>query len=323
VFIVSSFLRYNQESYFFSHRTSVLDNQQNFMQSIAGGFIFPYGYNYYGINYSDASYRTFIQTPRNKYRNKGGSKVLRLNVDRVIHRTGTSKATVSIGGGYDDYNHYIADYRIEMATYRLSKFDLGISYQKRLESSVLGVNAKYVVGKNENYKKDFGNLSIPTKTFNKISYDVLWIKPLPIKIAQQTLRYQLQFKGQYTANMLVITEKDTVGGLSSVRGFKDYSENADITAIVRNEFILPLNPVESKFVRTIVGDLSIFGAVDVGRYKNYEEKNKRVGVMSGVACGITNSNSALNFSATVAKALESNGMRKFPPVVYFSMALSL
>jgi hemolysin activation/secretion protein len=123
--------------------------------------------------------------------------------------------------------------------------------------------------------------------------------------------------------MLVITEKDTVGGLSSVRGFKDYSENADITAIVRNEFILPLNPVESKFVRTIVGDLSIFGAVDVGRYKNYEEKNKRVGVMSGVACGITNSNSALNFSATVAKALESNGMRKFPPVVYFSMALSL
>jgi hemolysin activation/secretion protein len=129
--------------------------------------------------------------------------------------------------------------------------------------------------------------------------------------------------GQYSPEMLVATEKDTVGGLQSIRGFKDYVENADTTIVTRNELIVVLPAFKSQRTSSLFGDISLFTAFDLGRFSNYEEGRRRVGIMSGVAAGVRNTGGYINLSCTIAKPLETPVTGKNSSVVYFSLAIDV
>lgn len=311
------------EHYSLGYRTSLGNAQNNFMRSYSTSFSLPFGYNNFSLYYNSANYRTFIETPRNKYTNKGGSKVAKINIDRIVHRDGNSKTNIATSIGSDNYSNYIADNKIEMATYRIHKFDLKIGHQRRLESSAISFNLIYTGGENQNYSAKLTKLSTPPKRFGKINYNIIWHKPLPVFIDKKNIKYQLQLSGQYSPDMLVVTEKDTVGGLSSVRGFQDYSENADNTIIIRNELIADLPSFQYKKATSLIGDMSIFGAFDFAKFSTYEEKGKRTGVMSGAAIGVRNTNGYMNFSVTIAKPLEAAVPIKRSTVVYTSLAIDL
>lgn len=144
------------------------------------------------------------------------------------------------------------------------------------------MGANVVTGENQNYRKNFGNIKVPAKSFYKCNYNFSWYKPLGVIAGQHSFKYNLQVNGQYSPVMLVATEKDTVGGLSSVRGFQDYSENADNTAVIRNELIIELPALGSRLGKLLFNNVGIFGAFDLGKFSNYEENGTRSGIMSGM-----------------------------------------
>jgi len=311
------------EYYGLGYRTGLADHNKSFMNSYSANVLIPYGYNNFTLQYNKAFYRNFIKTPRNNYSNKGGSEVTKLNIDRLIHRDGSSKTNLIAGVGHDDYSNYIANNKIEMSTYRIHKFDVGLRHARLLQASSISFSLQYTGGENQNYVTNFAKIKTPAKRFHKLNYGVSWHKPLAVKIWDKNLRYHLQVLGQYSPEMLVATEKDTVGGLQSVRGFKDYIENADTTIVARSELSAHLPAFKSARTQSLFGDISIFTAFDLGRFSNYEEGRRRVGIMSGVAAGVKNTSGYINLSCTIAKPLETPAKGKNSSVVYFSLSIDV
>lgn len=311
------------ESYNFGYRVSAADHEQNFMRSYSFGLSIPYGYNTLSVAYNDSLYRTFIETPRNKYSNKGGSKVIKYSLDRVIHRNNVGKTNFVCGVGVDNYSNYFADNKIEMSTYRIHKFDLGLKHQRRLEASSIGLGLQYTYGENQNYKINLSHLARPGKIFRKINYNLSWNKPLQVVVANRNVIYQFAMLGQYSPDMLVISEKSSLGGPSSVRGFKDYIENADNTIAMRNEIIAGLPFVETKIANKIFGDVDMFAAFDYGKFTNREERNDRSSYMSGIAAGVRKASGYINFDFSLARPLKAPVKIRDKMVMYLSLSLNI
>lgn len=310
------------ENYLLSYRASVGDHSKNFSSSYNLVVSGAYKYNNFMFQHNNAAYKTLINTPRNKYINHGGSKVYKFIADRVVHRDGESKTNISVGGEADDYSNYIADNKIETSSYRIHKADLGIKHQRRLAASSMSFSVNFTVGENKDYRKSAASMKIPAKKFNKINYGISWVLPLGAITEKQFIKYLLQVNGQYSPRMLVATEKDTVGGLSSVRGFQDYVENSDDSLVVRNELSVNL-PTLSRVGKAIFGEVDLFGGYDLGRFYSYEAKGVRSGLMSGVATGFRSNGGYCNLSVTVALPLESPVPIKRQKVVYASVAFDL
>lgn len=310
------------ENYLLSYRASLADHSKNFSSSYNLVVSGAYKYNSFMFQYNNAKYKTLIKTPRNKYINHGGSKVYKFIADRVIHRDGESKTNISVGGEADDYSNYIADNKIETSSYRIHKADLGIKHQRRLSSGSMSFSLNFTVGENKDYRKNITSMKIPAKKFNKINYGISWVLPLGAVTEKQFIKYLLQVNGQHSPKMLVATEKDTVGGLSSVRGFQDYVENSDNSLVVRNELSVNLSTL-SRVGKVIFGEVDLFGGYDLGRFYSYEDKKNRSGLMSGIATGFRSNGGYCNLSVTVALPLESPVPIKRQKVVYASIALDL
>lgn len=308
------------EYYTFGYRSSLTSNDK-FMRSYSGTIVMPHGYNSFTVSYNDAVYKNLIRATRNQYVSRGGSRVGRAGVSRVIHRDNSSKTSISFGIGIDDYKNYIADNKIEMSTYRLDKFDLGLQHQRRLEASVIGFGLQASLGENQGYKASLGHIKLPGKRFSKINANMFWFKPLPIK--EQKVKYSLQINGQFAPNLLVVTEKNSVGGLTSVRGYKDHIENADSTLIIRNELILDIPIWENKKLKKLLGDTSVFGAFDLGMFRNHEERGYRTGTLSGIATGIRNSKGYINYGMTIGRALKQLPMMKQFTTIYFNISVDV
>jgi len=286
-------------------------------------FSIPFGYNDFTVSYNHANYRNFVQGSGNTYSNKGGSKVYKFDFNRVIHRNGNGKTIVSAGIGGDDYENYLADNKIEISTYKVRKYDFGINHQRRFTQGVVACGLTFTYGINKGFISNFSNLKSPAKYFNRINFNGSLLKNLPVKLAKRNLQYHLQIDGQYSPDLLVASEKSTLGGLGSVRGFKDYSENSDNMIVARNELTGFIATGNSRLVQRLFGDISIFTAFDIGYFKNREEIGTRDGVMSGIAAGIKNRDGIVNFSLTLARPIETPVNYKHKNIFYFSVAIDV
>jgi hemolysin activation/secretion protein len=290
------------------------------MKSYTSVVLLPFRYNNFTASYNYSVYKNAVMAERNKTLNKGGSRVAKVSINRVVHRDSKSKTQVNLGFGYDEYSNYVGVTKIGLSTYKVRKFDIGFNHQHRLDSSVVGFGAQYTGGMRLNYWANFSKFFMPDKKFNKLNANFSWYKPLPVQVNNKQLSYNFQASGQVSPDSLVISEKDTVGGLASVRGFKDYSENSDNSFTVRNELSLDISSFKPPRIKALLGDISIFGAFDWGVFKNRGEKS---GFLSGIAGGIRNRSGHINFGLTIAKPLEAEALLKKDVVVYFNFSVEV
>lgn len=311
------------ELYNFGYRTSLDDPSIRHTAAYTAMFLMPFGYNDLGLSYNQGKYKNFIHGINNSYSNRGSSKVYKVDLSRSIHRNGSGKTSLLFGAAWEEYSNYIANYKLDISTYKVRKFDLGLSHQRKFASGVLGTGISFTYGVNKGFVSSYSNLRVPEKHFSKVNANAFWLVPLPIIVADRKLQYQLQLEGQYSTNLLVGSEKSTLGGLSSIRGFKDYSENADNMVLARNELALPLPIGNNPKIKSLFGEVSIFAAFDIGGFRNHEEIGSRSGVMSGIATGIKNKDGHINFSLTYARPMQAPVLFKHANILYFSLALDV
>ena len=106
--------------------------------------------------------------------------------------------------------------------------------------------------------------------------------------------------------MLCSTEKLTMGGVSSVRGFKEDSIASDNGVFIRNELILDLLSPSQSQTTTLLTSPEIFLAYDFGSFRQSEEQNLIKGRISSIATGLRNTSGSLKLDLTLATQLSSN-----------------
>jgi hemolysin activation/secretion protein len=321
-FTVNNFLNLN-ELYMFNFRSSLEDPAERYTNSKSFYLSVPFDYNDINYSYNLSKSRNLIHSKGNQYTNSGVSKIFKIDFNRVIHRNGSGKTILSFGLGKDIYSNFLDQSKIQISSYKLDKYDLGVSFQRKLSKSILSYGASVTTGINKGFFSKFGNIAAPSREFTKINMHASWFTPLPIILAERNMQFRTSFSGQHTPDRLASSEKFSLGGLNSIRGFKEYNENADNALMLRNELIAPLHLKSLDGMHKFLGEFSIFTSFDIGHFSNYEEFGERRGTMSGVAAGIRNSNGLFNFDITIARALDAPINYLHKNILHFSVGLNI
>lgn len=316
---VENLLKSNDQ-YNISHRQSFGDLTRRFSRTYSGGISIPYSYSNLDFNISHSAYRTYIHANGEQFRNAGSSKSYKVSLINTIHRDKHGKSRAIIAYGHDNYSNYISDTRLEISSYRIDKLEIGINHQRRLKSSVLAAGANYTFGMNNNFLNKFGDITKPHRKFYKLNYNLSWIKSLPMKPTYFAPQFSSSIVGQFTSQRLAGSEKISIGGISSVRGYKEEVENSDNGIYIRNELALGCL---SKDKAPIFEDVEFFAALDVGRFANYEPSKEVMGMMSGYAFGIRNIKGSIKFDFTIGKAIKSKYIKPKDAEFYFSIGIDV
>lgn len=312
----------SNDQYSFSHRQSLGDPRRRFTRTYSGGISLPYSYHNLNFNMSHSTYRTFIHANKEKFRNSGSSRTYKIGLNSTIHRDKVSRTSTNLSYGHDNFSNYIADTRLEISSYRIDKFEAGINHQRRLSKSVLGAGLSYTYGINYNYLKTFGSYLKPNRKFHKINYNLSWLRSYRLQPAYFAPKFTSTISGQFTSQRLAGSEKISIGGISSVRGYKEQIENADNGLYWRNEVALGFLSKDQK-TNPILEDTEIFVGLDLGRFANYESKKEVSGMMSGAALGIRNNNGIVRFEATISKGISAKYIKPKDTEFYFSIGVSV
>lgn len=311
------------ESFLVGDRRSIADHDEKYAISKNFYVSVPFGYTDLSYSYNFTRNFNLIDSNGSVYSNRGKSKIYKFDLNQLIYRNSKSKYYLTIGFGRDIYSNFLDDTKIQISSYKIAKVDFGINVQTRLKSSVLAYGLTLTSGVNDGFFTRFGDIAAPDRKFSKLSANISWFKPLPIIVFGKNIQFRSKFLGQYTSHMLASSERLTLGGLSSIRGFKKYSENSDNALQLRNELIVFLPQYNSNLYKKFAGDVSIFGAFDIGYFSNYEEFGKRHGTLSGVAVGLRNSDGVFDFDIALARPVESSIEFKKKNVLYFSLGVSI
>jgi hemolysin activation/secretion protein len=286
-----------------NHKSSVPYNGRQ--QSKAASIIIsiPSGYNRYSFNYEYGKHQDplDVNTRPQLYHGhhyKGG-----VNLTRVVYRDNQSKILVSTGVRKSNYTSKIDDIKLLNQSYKLTAVEFGASIYKRIFSGLMKAGLSIEKGVSYDSTRDRKDLEhYPTAKFDKILYDLSWLKSITTFKKIYNLMFSTSLRGQFTPHVLYGSEKFELGGLGAVRGYSDKGVASDNGAFLRNELILSLPNQFQDFNRHI-GNLQIFAGLDIGKYKKNDDSVKKQGTVSGLATGLKTEGGAVNFSLTVARAL--------------------
>lgn len=200
------------------------------------GYVLPLNNMLMTLTHSGYNYDQTVAGANQDYTYSGESFNTDLLVSQLIYRDNRSKTYLKAGGYVKQQNNFIDDTEVEVQRRRIAGYKAGIGYETIIGKSQWIGDILYQRGTGA-----FDALVPPELLFNegrartgtiKVGLDVNH----SMKIAGQALNYHATFKGQYAEEALVPSERMSIGGRYSVRGFDgERSLSGDHGALLRQE----------------------------------------------------------------------------------------
>lgn len=262
-------------------------------RNLNGGMTLPYGYWLFSYQYAWNDFFQSIPFNADTYRYQGSSQTQRLGINRTLLRDGTRKLSVDMGLTRRRTNNQLAGERLAVSSPTLSVFSLGGNYSAVAGHGYLTLNPTisqglHVLGATAD---DPQYADAPRSEFRKLSLSGSYFYPLTSSLYYLTSAY-----GQTTPDNLYSSERISVGGQYSVRGFKEQYLTGNRGAYWRNELNWQWMTLPG------LGELSLTGALDTGWVQGRTGKVDG-GNVTGAAMGISLNGRWLNQSATLGKPL--------------------
>ncbi|MEN0582626.1 MULTISPECIES: ShlB/FhaC/HecB family hemolysin secretion/activation protein [unclassified Kosakonia] len=246
-------------------------------QNFQAGVSIPYGYSLLDYSYAWSNYRTTIISQGFPWVSTGDTKTHRLNLSRVIFRNGDIKTALSAGITQRASRNWLNDAPLVSSTRNLSSLQFGISHTQKLLGGVATFNPTYSHGMPWfNAETDEGKTGdVPRAQFRKGSLSASFQRPLTSDLLWLSSLY-----GQWSPDRLYGSERLTLGGESSVRGFKEQYISGDNGGYWRNEVNYTL------FTLPVLGQISATAALDGGWLEKDRLDRYAAGTLWGAAAGL-------------------------------------
>lgn len=294
-------------------RTSSLNTQVNL--SVPRGFWtwrWSSSFFSYGSEIRDLV-QTFNTTGEN-WSHKG-------EVERLLVRDRISKTHAMLGLTVKDARNYVDSVMQSSTSVILSVAHLGLSHTRRFAGGTLSANALARQGLPIFGAPDDRKRAYSTKAqFSSISGDLSFYRGW--KFGGFTVGANSLLKGQYSPHRLFGSEKLSLGGSSSVRGFHKDNLAAENGFYSRNEISLTLPDIDPG-TKKYLGSLSLFAGLDAGWQLPGESTRKERGHVVGTAFGARLQGGVLFGEAAWEKALHAPSWIKQDHVVRFRAGLNL
>ncbi len=259
-------------------------------RSVQAGFSVPYGYWMVDYNYSYSDYLTTLNNRGFDWRSDGDSQTHRLTLSRVLFRNGDMKTGAMLGLSHRIGRNYLNDTRLDSGSRKLTSVTLGVNHSQKVWGGFATLNPSYSRGVPwlgaENDAGKSGDM--PRAEFDKWTLSGSYYLPLA-----QEWNYLTSFYGQWTPDRLYGSERLTLGGESSVRGFKEQYLAGDKGGYWRNEINHDL------FTLSLMGTLNAVAAVDGGYLGHDSQDSFASGTLWGGSVGVGSRNRYFSSQFTV------------------------
>ena len=291
--------------------------------SFSGSWSIPYGYWTLTASASHFRYLSLVQGTSQSFESKGTSRTYEMTVSRRLHRDQDSKTDLDLSLKHKNDRNFVAGTLLSSSTRRQTIAGIELGHQRRalggavdvsigLEQGLRWFNAK------QDLEKDGGE---PQAQFRKGLFDLSYQGYLPTE--HVTFGYSLTASGQVSRDSLYSGQQIGIGGLYSVRGFKEDTLTGDIGGYVQNEIFAIANLPQGR-IKDVIGSPTIYLGFDVGALRDDREDSEESGGMKGWVAGLRASGGYLGFDVSYARAISGpSHIEARHHEVYFLVSLNL
>lgn len=223
---------------------------KKFSKSIYSTFSIPLGYWTFAANYSASSYLTTIDDPAATYQVSGESRSKAFDINRVLTRNQSFKTKLGSKLTIKDTKSFIEDAANSVGTHKLSILDIYLDNIFYSKYGTINIKPSFSQGLDifnatSDSKDIFTNEAHAQFKMAKLSaYFNTNLSNLNLKLPWQ---YTLTFSGQASQDTVLGTEKFSVGGPYSVRGFEKNSISGDSGYMINNDLKIGLSQIMPKY----------------------------------------------------------------------------
>lgn len=271
-----------------AHSSAYADDRQS--RSLQTGVSLPYGYWLLDYSYSYSDYLSTLTQQGFDWRSTGDSQAHRLTLSRVISRNADMKTGLSLGLTHRISRNLLNDIRLQSSSRKLTSVTGALTHSRKLWGGFATLSPSYSRGvpwlgaENDRHKQP----DAPRAEFSKWGLSGSFYRPLT-----QRLTYLTSLSGQWTGDRLYGSERMTLGGDSSVRGFKEQYLAGDNGGYWRNELDQRLVTLPA------LGDISGLVALDGGYLHHDHQDVNAGGALWGAAVGLSSANRVFTSQFTV------------------------
>jgi hemolysin activation/secretion protein len=266
------------DRWFVSGARSSAFSQWRDAQSLQAGVSVPYGYGLLDYSYSWSSYHSSFINNDFTWLSNGDNVAHRLNGSWVLFRNGDIKTGVQLGLNHYTSHNFLNNTLLTSSSRKITSLQLGLNHTQKMFGGVATLNPAFSRGMPWfDAESDAGKTGdLPKAQFRKWSLSGSFQRPLT-----NSLWWLSSVYAQWSPDRLYGSERLTLGGESSVRGFKEQYLSGDAGGYLRNELDYSL------FTLPVIGEVSALAAVDGGWLKSDAQNRESTGTLWGSAVGIS------------------------------------
>lgn len=282
----------------------------------------PWGWWNFNYSYNQSDTRSLIQGDGFDFKQTGDSQNHQLRAERVVHRDALSKTSLSVGLAHLRTNNYIEGSRLDVSSHRLSELQWGINHGRRVGNAFVNVDLGMQSGiglldaQAQDERGEFGSRQ-PNSRYRKYTATASYLQPFTLW--GESFSFTSLATGQRSEDMLFSPQRMSLGGSSSVRGFKDQQLTGDSGGYWRNDLRWS-RPVLVDWLRPAFGEYGVSLGYDQGVIRNDRYNREVHGRVSSNSVELFARGKHVSTSVTFAHSLERPAaMSKREAPVYFRM----
>lgn len=205
------------------------------------GYTMPYKNSLFSITHSGYNYEQTVAGANEDYTYSGDSYNTEAMLSHLIHRDAHSKTHIKAGGFTKKQKNYIDDTEVEVQRRKTSGWKAGIGYETSIGDTQVDSEFMYQHGTGA-----FHALTPAESLFNEGSARAGIIKTKvdinkPFEANGNQFNYHALFKGQLAEEALVPSDRFSIGGRYTVRGYDgERTLSGDHGALLRQDLAMML-----------------------------------------------------------------------------------
>ncbi|MCQ4312324.1 ShlB/FhaC/HecB family hemolysin secretion/activation protein [Pseudomonas stutzeri] len=281
----------------------------------------PYGWWTFSYSYNQSYYRTQGETSGFLFEMDGESKSHQLSAERVLHRNAVSKTAISFGVSHLLTRNYIENSLLDVSSHRLSETQLGLNHGRRIGTAFVNADLgwQHGTGSFDAQRRGDPQYGEPDARYHKYSLTLSALQPF--QLWGESFSFDSLLNAQKSEDVLYSPQRISIGGLASVRGFKEQSLSGDTGGYWRNQ-LRWRRPISWEPLRPFLQEYGLAYAYDVGVIHGGRYNPDLHGRLSGHGLELSARGAHVATSITLARSLERPGAiteREHP--VYFRVDL--
>lgn len=263
----------------------------------------PFGWWTFSYSYSQSYYRNQVEGSGFVFETDGESRTHSLRAERLLHRDSLGKTSVNAGISHLRTRNYIDNALIDVSSQRLSETQLGFNHGRRIGSAFVNADIGWQQGVGALDAQSEGHPlpGEPVARYNKYSLTLSYLQPF--QLWGESFSFDSLANGQWSEDVLYSPQRISIGGLASVRGFKEQSLSGDSGGYWRNQ-LRWTRPVTWAPLQPYLQQYGVAFAYDLGVIHGERYNPELKGRLSGNAFELSARGQHLAASVTLARSLE-------------------